>query len=247
MMKITTWPFLLSSVSCPLPACPLPWLCTCACHSLCMSCSPSSPWHLALLSIWMSILPTYLGLWNFPQVLTYHLAFATRHCCFFPFTSSCKTLTITFIMLRCNYMHVCLSLGLFKVAENITSFHLFVPRTWLMVNTWQNSRAGQMVSNSCHMCGMYCFWHPPNLLKGSVHIRTCFRRGLSEYHTLAEICRDGNEESPGQPCPEYLGPGHNNSASSQPVLVSFWPKECLFSLQSSMFLCIYFIYIVVCI
>ena len=58
------------------------------------------------------------------------------------------------------------------------------------------------------------------LLKGSIHIRTCLGCGLPKYYTMAEICRDGNEESPGQPRPEYLGPSHNDSASSQPVLVS---------------------------
>lgn len=68
------------------------------------------------------------------------------------------------------------------------------------------------------------FW----LFKGSIHIRTCFRCRLPKYYTLAEICRNGNEESPGQPCPKYLGPGHNNSASSQPVLVSFWSARAAF-------------------
>ena len=101
-----------------------------------------------------------------------------------------------------------------------------MPRTSLTVNTWKNSRALEGVARcvACAVTDILQIW----LLKGSIHIWTRLGCGLPKYYTMAEICRNGNEESPGQPRPEYLGPSHNNSASSQPVLVSSWSNEMAF-------------------
>lgn len=74
---------------------------------------------------------TFLSFQNCSQFLCYllislfHQTFFFLFLCFF-----LQILTIVFITLRCNYMHV--SLNLSKVPENIISFHLFTPRTWLM-------------------------------------------------------------------------------------------------------------------
>ena len=52
---------------------------------------------------------------------------------------------------------------------------------------------------------------------GTIHIEACFRCGLLKYYTLAEICRNGDEEPPCQACLKHQGRCHKNSATSQPV------------------------------
>lgn len=58
-----------------------------------------------------------------------------------------------------------------------------------------------------------------SILKGTVHLRACTGCGSPEHHTVAQVCRDGDEESAGEPRPQHLGQSHHHTAPSQPVLV----------------------------
>lgn len=178
---------------------------------------------------WMNTLPHPpwpLGLFLKFQISSQfwrHLLLSLFHQAFF-FLSLCflvQIFTIMFITLYYNYMHICLSVSLWQVPEDIISSPFYAQNwsMWTPDNITGHCRLFEMVTVRI-VCTAFDALQIL-LPKGSIHIRTCFGCGLSKYYTLAEICWNGNEESPGQPCPKYLGPGHNNSPSSQPVLVTF--------------------------
>lgn len=61
-------------------------------------------------------------------------------------------------------------------------------------------------------------------LQISLHLRARTRRGSPQYHAVAEVCRDGDEEPTGQSRSQHLGPSHNHPAPRQSVLVRFISK-----------------------
>lgn len=59
--------------------------------------------------------------------------------------------------------------------------------------------------------------------QGSFHLRASAGCRSPQHHSMAEICRDGDEKPSGEPCPKHLGQSHNHPPTCQPVLV--WMKS----------------------
>lgn len=55
--------------------------------------------------------------------------------------------------------------------------------------------------------------------QGSFHLRASAGCRSPKHHPVAEVCRDGDEEPPGEPLPQHLGQSHHHPPTSQPVLV----------------------------
>lgn len=55
--------------------------------------------------------------------------------------------------------------------------------------------------------------------QGSFHLRASAGCRSPKHHPVAEVCRDGDEEPPGEPRPQHLGQSHHHPPTSQPVLV----------------------------
>ncbi|KAL7387752.1 hypothetical protein ABVT39_000356 [Epinephelus coioides] len=54
--------------------------------------------------------------------------------------------------------------------------------------------------------------------EGSFHLRASAGCRSPQHHSVAEVCRDGDEEPAGEPRQKHLGQSHHNPPTSQPVL-----------------------------
>lgn len=70
-------------------------------------------------------------------------------------------------------------------------------------------------------------------LQSSLHLRACARRGSPQYHAVAEVCGDGDEEPAGESLSQHLGPSHHHPAPCESVLVRFLLMILGFSLYQN--------------